>query len=256
MKFLLVPLRIVYCLYAFALFIFLMLCVTPVVLVASFFGKIKGGNFIYKVCSLWADIWYLFIGIYHKNIYETPYNKNSQYIFVANNISYLDAPVIVKSIRQSVRVLGKVEFSNVPVFGYIYKNAIVTVDRSSAANRGNSVKILKSVLKRKISIFLFPEGTFNETGYPLKNFYDGAFRMAIETQTPIKPLLFLNAYDRMHYSSVFSLNPGISKTIFLEEIPVTGLTYKDVAALKQKVYDAMEAKLIEYKAGWIKYTRS
>ena len=80
--------------------------------------------------------------------------------------------------------------------------------------------------------------------------------MAIETQTPIKPLLFLNAYDRMHYSSVFSLNPGISKTIFLEEIPVTGLTYKDVAALKQKVYDAMEAKLIEYKAGWIKYTRS
>lgn len=256
MNFLLGPIRIVYCLYAFTVFILLMLCVTPIVLAASFFGKVKGGNFIYKVCSLWADTWYLLIGIYHKNIYETPHNRGSQYIFIANHISYLDAPVIVKSIRQPVRVLGKVEFSNVPVFGYIYKNAIVTVDRSSAANRGNSVRILKSVLKKKISIFIFPEGTFNETGYPLKNLFDGAFRMAIETQTPIKPLLFLNTYDRMHYRSIFSLNPGRSITVFMDEIPVAGLTYKDVAALKQKVYDAMEAKLVEYKAGWIKYTRS
>ncbi len=62
--------------------------------------------------------------------------------------------------------------------------------------------------------------------------------MAIETQTPIKPLLF--EYIRQDaLFKYFSLNPGISKTIFLEEIPVTGLTYKDVAALKQKVYDMM-----------------
>lgn len=251
MKFLLKLLRMVYCLYATTLFIVLMLCVIPFVVVGSLFGKIKGGNFIYKVCSLWADIWYFLIGIYHRNIYKAPHSRSKQYIFVANHISYLDAPVIVKSLRQPVRVLGKVEFSNVPVFGYIYKKAIVTVDRSSAANRANSVRILKSVLKRNISIFIFPEGTFNETHKPLKEFYDGAFRIAIETQTPIKPLLFLDAYDRMHYKSMLSLNPGRSTTIFLEEIPVHGYTLKDVATLKQKVYDIMEAKLIEYKAKWI-----
>ncbi len=72
MKILLVPLRIVYCLYSFALFILLMLCVTPIVLAASFFGKVKGGNFIYKVCSLWADTWYLLNGIYHKKHLRSP----------------------------------------------------------------------------------------------------------------------------------------------------------------------------------------
>jgi 1-acyl-sn-glycerol-3-phosphate acyltransferase len=251
MKFLLYPLRIVYCLYAIILFIFLMLCVIPFVIGGSFFGKIKGGNFIYKVCSLWADIWYFLIGIYHRNIYKVSHKKSQQYIFVANHISYLDAPVIVKSLRQPVRVLGKVEFSNVPVFGYIYRKAIVTVDRSSPGNRANSVRILKSVLKRNISIFIFPEGTFNETHKPLKEFFDGAFRIAIETQTPIKPLLFLDAYDRMHYRSMLSLNPGRSTTVFLDDIPVEGYTLKDVQALKQKVYDIMEAKLIEYKAKWI-----
>ncbi len=38
---------------------------------------------------------------------------------------------------------------------------------------------------------VFPEGTFNMTTEPLKEFYDGAFRVAIETQTPVKPVLFL-----------------------------------------------------------------
>ena len=125
------------------------------------------------------------------------------------------------------------------------------VDRRDAEKRARSVRTLKSVLRRGISIFIFPEGTFNLTHRPLKDFFDGAFRIAIETQTPIKPLLFLNAYDRMHYKSVFSLNPGKSRTIFLEEVDVSGLTMTDLAKLKQRVYDLMERKLIEYGASWI-----
>jgi 1-acyl-sn-glycerol-3-phosphate acyltransferase len=89
------------------------------------------------------------------------------------------------------------------------------------------------------------------TPNPLKDFYDGAFRVAIETQMPVKPILFLNTYDRMNYKSIFSLNPGKSRAIFLEEIPVEGLTQKDVAMLKQKIYDLMDRKLREYKATWI-----
>jgi 1-acyl-sn-glycerol-3-phosphate acyltransferase len=106
-------------------------------------------------------------------------------------------------------------------------------------------------LKRGISIFIFPEGTLNETGKPLKDFFDGAFRIAIETQTPIKPILFLDSFDRLHYSSVFSLTPGISRSIFLEEIPVDGYTLKDLADLKNKVYTMIEQKLLDYNASWI-----
>ena len=165
----------------------------------------------------------------------------------------MDAPIIVKTLRQPVRVLGKVEMSNIPVFGSIYKRAIVTVDRSSPGNRTRSVRILKSVLRKNISIFIFPEGTFNETNKPLKDFYDGAFRIAIETQTPVKPVLFLDAYDRMHYKSVFSLTPGKSRSVFLDEISVKGLTIKDLPKLKQKVFDTMKGSLARYRASWINY---
>ena len=244
-------LRLFYCLYALATFVGCMLLVIPPVVVASFFGKVRGGNFIYRACTFWADGWFLLIGIRHRNFYEHPHDKNTQYIFVANHISYLDAPIIVKTLRQKVRVLGKVEVSKVPLFGFIYRNTVVTVDRSSATHRANSVRILKSVIRKGISIFIFPEGTFNETDQPLKELYDGAFRIAIETQTPIKPLLFLDSWHRMHFRSVFSLSPGRSRTVFLKEIPVAGLTGKDVDALKQQVQQVMAQKLREYKAGWI-----
>ncbi len=174
-------------------------------------------------------------GIHHRNQFDAPHDTNRQYVFVFNHISYLDIPVIFKSIRkQHFRILGKAELGKVPIFGFIYRQAVVMVDRSSQENRAKSVRQLKSVINKGISVVIAPEGTFNMTHHPLKEFYDGAFRVAIETQTPIKPILFLDAYDRMSYKSIFSLTPGKSRSVFLEEVPVEGLTIDDMTALKEK----------------------
>ena len=205
-----------------------------------------------RLCMIWADIWFALIFIWHKKIFEAPHDKKRAYIFVSNHISYLDGPILVKALRQPFRPLGKVEMSKVPIFGFIYRNAIVTVDRDSAPNRAKSVLILKSIINKGISVMVFPEGTFNMTTKPLKDFYDGAFRVAIETQTPVKPVLMLDAYRRMHYRSLFSLSPGQNRILFLEEIPVKGYTIHDVSRLKNKVYEIMEKKLIEYDALWRK----
>lgn len=245
------PLLLIYNIYAVVLFVALMIPVFLFAVPVSFFGNIKGGNLIYKACRLWADVWFALIFIQHKNIYEAPLNKDQSYIFVANHISYFDSAIVVKAFRQPLRALGKVEMAKVPVFGFIYRKAIVTVDRSSPAQRAKSVEILKSILRKGISVLVFPEGTFNSTHQPLKQFYDGAFRVAIETGTTIKPVLFLDAYRRMPYDSLFSLNPGISRSIFLEEVTTRGLDINDVALLREKVYSLMESKLIEYKASWI-----
>jgi 1-acyl-sn-glycerol-3-phosphate acyltransferase len=124
----------------------------------------------------------------------------------------------------------------------------VLVDRRDAEKRAQSIKEMKSFLKEHVSIFIFPEGTFNETGAPLKEFYDGAFRIAIETETVIKPVLFLDTVDRLHYKSLFSLTPGKCRVVFMEEVPVEGLTIEDLPMLKKKVYDVMERGLKKYKS--------
>lgn len=247
MKLLLKFFQVIYTVYAFIWFVIFLMIVTPIVIIASFLGKIRGGNIIYKTCSIWSDIWLALLGIFHKNVYIGPHDTTHACIFVANHISYMDVPVLVKTLRQPIRVLGKVEMSKIPIFGFLYRNAVVMVDRGSTENRSKSVKTLKSILKKGISIVLYPEGTFNVTGKPLKEFYSGAFRIAIETQTPIKPIVFPYTLDRLHYDTIFSLTPGISRAIFMEEVPVKGLSLKDAEFLKDKVYKLMETELRKWR---------
>lgn len=240
-------LRGIYSIYAGLVFLMIMLVLFPFTIPAAFFGRIRGGNLMMGICRIWADLWFFLIGIPHRIIREVPHDNRKAYIFVSNHISYIDAAVIPKVFRQPVRPLGKAEMSKIPVFGFIYRNAIVTVDRSSAANRAKSVRILTSLIKKGISVLVFPEGTFNMTGKPLKEFYDGAFRVAIETGTPVKPVLFLDTYRRMPYESLLHMSPGINRVVFLDEIPVTDYTTADVQLLKEKVFAVMEQKLMTYQ---------
>jgi 1-acyl-sn-glycerol-3-phosphate acyltransferase len=252
MKYIFRFIQILFTIYAFLVFISFLFIIFPLVVGASFFGKIRGGNFIYRLCHIWADFFLFMTGVIHRTIYETPHDRSRQYVFVFNHISYLDIPIILKTIRnQQFRVLGKAEMAKIPIFGFLYKCAVVMVDRGNKEKRAKSVEQLISVLKKGISIVIAPEGTFNTTGNPLKEFYDGAFKIAIETQTPIKPVLFLDAYRLMNYKSIFSLQPGRSRSVYLDEIPVEGLTMDDIESLKARVFSIMEEKLTFYNASWI-----
>jgi 1-acyl-sn-glycerol-3-phosphate acyltransferase len=249
MKKLFKPLQLIYALYAMILFVIIMFLVFPFVIIGSFFGKIKGGNIVMHLARFWADLWLFLLGIYHIRVVEQEMREHQPYVFVSNHNSYMDIPQMLKSIRRPLRILGKAEMGKVPIFGFIYNAAVVPVVRGSAENRARSVKTLKSVLSHEISIYIAPEGTFNMTDQALIPFYDGAFRLAIETQTPIKPLLYLDAVNRLHWKSVFSFTPGKLRTVYLEEISPVGHT---VESLKQQVFELMEKKLQSYQAVWIK----
>jgi 1-acyl-sn-glycerol-3-phosphate acyltransferase len=229
-----------------------MFLLLPFFIIAFLKKPLKGGNMIFAISRIWADVFFFMTGIKYQTIYEEPHNKKTEYIFVSNHISYLDIPMMMKAIRgQDLRILGKAEMTKIPVFGSIYKRGTVSVDRESAYARTESVKRLIAFLHQKVSVFICPEGTFNMTHKPLKNFYDGAFRIAIETQKPIRPILFLDTYDRLSYKSIFSLNPGKCRAVYLSQTSTEGLTNKDVDYLKEKIYKQMEEALVRYEASWI-----
>ncbi len=235
------------------MFLVLLIPVFIASVIVSFGGAIRGGNLIYNICTIWADAWFFLVGIRVSYIYESPKDESKAYFYVANHISYLDAALIVKAVRRPLRPLGKAELGNIPVFGFIYRRAAVMVDRSSARKRAESIDRMRAVIRKGISILVFPEGTFNETGGPLKSFYDGAFRIAIESGTPIKPMLFLDTYDRLPYDKKLPLNPGRCRIVFLEELPV-GET-DTAAALRDRVYAQMEAAILRYQPSWLKKER-
>ena len=245
-------LKAIFSVYAFLIFFILLFLLFPFVVLASLFGKVSGGNIIYRICTFWADCAMFCWVMPHKNYYESPHNASYPVVFVFNHISYIDIPVLLKAFRkQPIRILGKAEMSKVPVFGFVYRNAAILVDRSSTAARAKSINDLTFFIRHKISAVIAPEGTFNVTGKPLKDFYDGAFKIAIETQVPVKPVVFLDTYDRLHYKNIFSMCPGRSRAVFLEEVPVEGLVLSDIGLLRNKVYAIMEEALVRYNVSWI-----
>ncbi|MBL7727371.1 MAG: 1-acyl-sn-glycerol-3-phosphate acyltransferase [Dinghuibacter sp.] len=241
-----------------ALTVFILVAGAPLVAVIIFlvivndllFGTYTGWNYNYNIFTKVFRVGYFLTGLKVQEQYETPHNRKQKYVFVFNHISYLDIPIMMTALHQPVRVLAKTGPDKIPIFGYYYKHSTVMVDRTSLASRSRSVNNLKHFLDKGISILIFPEGTFNQQHTPLKDFYDGAFRIAIETQTNIKPVIMPDNYERLYYYGL-SLEPGVSRVIYLEEVNVQGLTMNDLETLKKTVYHQMADALQRYQASWI-----
>jgi len=244
--------RFCFSVYGFAVFLLWMFILLPLFVRAFLEKPVKGGNLIYTISRFWADAFFFMLAIKHWNIYEEPYDNNAEYIFVSNHISYLDIPMMMKVIRHKhIRILGKSEMNKIPIFGSIYRRGTVSVDRKNTIARAKSINKLIAFIHQRISVFICPEGTFNMTHRPLKSFYDGAFRIAVETQKPIQPILFLDTYDRLNYKNIFSLNPGKCRAVYLSRTSTEGLTIKEVPFLKEKIFNQMKKALMRHEASWI-----
>ncbi|HEY1008247.1 MAG TPA: lysophospholipid acyltransferase family protein [Sphingobacteriaceae bacterium] len=173
------------------------------------------------------------------------YRADRPYVFVSNHTSFLDAVMLVLVLPQSFKPLGKIEMARVPVFGMIYRKVAVLIDRTSRESRERCVEELKAEVSGGQSILIFPEGTMNRTAAPLTEFYDGAFRIAIETQTPLAPVVLINAGKLLPRKDPFTgIRPGVVRAVMGTPVDVTGLTLRDLPVLKNQVYRQMEAMLI------------
>jgi 1-acyl-sn-glycerol-3-phosphate acyltransferase len=216
----------------------------PFFVLVSIGGTMRGRKIIYYIVHYWAKVWLLLIGMPQK--IQGPKPLKQRYVIVANHISYLDTIVIFPGLPGYFRALGKSEIAKIPILGFVYKQIVVMVDRSSQKSRAMSMRLMWRALKRESSILIFPEGTFNETGEVLKEFYNGAFRLAIDTQTPILPVLLPDTVHRWHYSRWWKMWPGRNRMIYLDPVPVAGMTIKDVPELKERVAGIMAAQLATY----------
>jgi len=215
----------------------------PVFVILSFFGN-RGRRAIWQVIRAWSFAWFFLIGMQVKLRYSGARpGKKQPFIVVANHSSYIDVPLIFRAVPFFVRPLAKAELAKVPLFGYLYRQMAVLVDRSDNKSKAHSIQKLRRALSREGSIFIFPEGTFNETEQPLKFFYDGAFRLALQTRTPLLPVIFPDAVDRWHYQGVFHWSRGTITARFLPPVAVEPFLPNDIQGLKSKIFRMMEEAL-------------
>lgn len=231
---------LLYLSYSAIIFFSLMVLVCPFIIFATTCFKEKTGKQVsFFFLKFWAWGFSLLTFLWFTSTGTGKIDTSKSYIYVGNHGSFLDAVAIVISIPQAFSPLGKIEMLKIPVFDWIYKRLVVMIDRSSRESRDQSIIELRKDLADGQSILIFPEGTMNKTDTPLNPFYDGAFRLAIETQTPILPFAILNSKAHLPRTNPLLIYPGIVKMKFGEAIEVEGLMADDVELLKQKASNAI-----------------
>ncbi|HEU4717351.1 MAG TPA: lysophospholipid acyltransferase family protein [Bacteroidia bacterium] len=208
-------------------------------------------HFAHRVLSrTWAKMLQVFfflpVRIENKNLID----PGKTYVFVANHRSQLDIPVYAIACRNTFRFLAKAELAKIPLMGFIIRKLYLTVNRADRADRNRSIEVMKRSIDDGISVFLCPEGTRNRHDEPpVMEFRDGAFRLAVLTQTPLAVLTLFNTGEKLSPLRPVELAPGTIYGTWDEPIETKGMTLDDVPALKEKVRSMMIAHLREYRGG-------
>ncbi len=214
-----------------------MIIYLPGILIPFLLGE-QYGNISYKFLKLWSWTFSKLNRISYEIVGKENIHSKA-YIYISNHTSYLDIPGVCLTVPTQIRPLAKKELQKIPVFGWIVKPACIIVDRSSNESRKKSMAHLKDVLRRGISILIFAEGTQNRTQEILQPFYDGGFRIAIEAQQPVLPMVVLGA-GKLMPPAARTIRPGKIKVVVSQEIPTLGMTLKDVPTLKKITFDRMQ----------------
>lgn len=175
---------------------------------------------------------------------EEKIDTSRNYIFISNHQSILDIYANAAACPMSFKYLAKKEASKIPILGITLKYISVFVDRNNFGSRKGSFHHLIKSLEAGESVLIYPEGTRNRTQNPLKSFYDGAFRLAILTGTPIAVQTLVNSGNLSSPFRKFDLRPGTIYAYWREPIETQNLSLEDVPQLKSQVREMMTNRLL------------
>lgn len=235
MRNVLLKLYTVWVLLVFSVFMLLFL---PGIVIPAFFGP-RAVAVTYFFMKLWSWVFSKLTFIRYQMIGREKITKGQAFIYVSNHTSFLDLPGIAMTIRGQFRPLAKKELLKIPVFGWVTRATCIVVDRASQESRKKSLTYLKKILGLGINILIFPEGTQNRTKEIMQPFKDGAFRIAVDTNQSILPLVVIGAGHLMPPGKA-KIYPGVIKIIVGDPISVVDANKTDITDLKEKTFQLLK----------------
>ena len=196
----------------------------------------KGQNFFIAVSKVWMWTWLRLIGCPVKILGRENFVKGKTYVVAFNHNALLDIPLSAPFIPGGNKTIAKASFAKVPIFGWFYKRGSILVDRDNNRSRLKSFEDMKNVLRQNLHMCIYPEGTRNRTDQPIKQFFDGAFKLAIDTNKEVIPCLIFGTKAAMPVHKSFYLKPTKLQMHFLPAVAADGMK---APAYKDKVFKIM-----------------
>lgn len=204
----------------------------PLLLVLT--SRTKFYPYFFLLARAWATFVLFGMGFFPRIKKEQRLEKEKSYMLVANHTSMADIMLMLYTISNPFVFVGKKELVKVPIFGYFYKRTCILVDRSSPRSRQEVFERAQRRLKAGTSICIFPEGGISDDlSLVLDSFKDGAFRLAIDHQIPIVPMVFYD--NKKRFPDVFIKgSPGKMRVKILKFLCTKGKTQSDKKELREQ----------------------
>jgi 1-acyl-sn-glycerol-3-phosphate acyltransferase len=210
--------------------------------------KTKRFDFVFRLKRIWARCISYGSGLFPVVRYEkAPYHLPRPCVVVENHTSYLDIVFSVFYIDHTALFMGKAELLKIPLFRHFFLNLDIPVNRKSVTDAHRAFTLAGQKLDEGLSQVIYPEGTISSCG-KLKNFKNGAFRLAISRQVPIVPIVNFNNWKYLQNGGFFKSfgGPGRPQILVGEPISTAGLTEANVSELREKVFTFINNELQKY----------
>ncbi|UEG48918.1 1-acyl-sn-glycerol-3-phosphate acyltransferase [Ferruginibacter lapsinanis] len=206
-------------------------------MIAYFIPDPKGQSYFIGVSRVWMSVWLRLIGCPVKVKGKEHFKAGHNYVILFNHNALLDVPLSAPYVPGPNKTIAKASFAKVPIFGLFYKKGSVLVDRNNDQSRRRSFDAMKNVMLTGMNMCIYPEGTRNRTKEPLKAFFDGGFKLAIDTKKEIMPCIITGTKEAMPIDKSFYLLPTKLSMTFLPPVSSEQTNTKD---LKEKVFEIMK----------------
>lgn len=232
---------------------FLVCFAVPFLLLYPFFyfGLItKRFDFVYKLKRVWSYAISYGTLLFPEIKYQTKKKPLPQpCIVVSNHTSYLDIVFSTFFIDHTAVYMGKYELLQIPLFKSFFKYLDIPVNRKSIKDSHKAFSDAGLKLDEGLSQVIYPEGTISENG-KLRPFKNGAFKLAIEKQVPIVPVINLNNWIYLQNGGFFKSNgrPGFPVILVGDPIITKGMDEKNIQELKEKVHTFIAQELEKFNA--------
>ncbi|VYT67152.1 1-acylglycerol-3-phosphate O-acyltransferase [Metakosakonia massiliensis] len=164
-------------------------------------------------------------------------------IYIANHQNNYDMVTASNIVQPPTVTVGKKSLVWIPFFGQLYwLTGNLLIDRNNRAKaHGTIAQVVKQLQKRKISIWMFPEGT-RSRGRGLLPFKTGAFHAAIAAGVPIIPVCVSNTSNKINLNR---LKNGLVIVEMLSPVDVSQYGKDQIRDLAAHCRTLMENKIAE-----------
>ena len=166
-------------------------------------------------------------------------------IFMANHVSYLDAPALMSHLPRTV-VFLKRPLMKIPILGYAFKLAgFIPVDRAGDVTEAQlAVADAQRVLASGLHITTFVEGMRSPKARMLP-FKKGPFFLAKDSGAPCIPISIYGSEKILPWGSL-RIHPGTMHIVFHQPIDPAGYATRD------ELSDAVQAAIASALPEWMR----